>query len=50
MAFYITAPFPESGQVNVEGIANATPQSEQFVHYRDKGKRVLAGEKPSYGS
>ena len=50
MAFYITASFLESGQVNAEGIANAIPKDEQnFVHYRQIRGREFKEGKPHYG-
>jgi len=46
VAFYITASFLESGQVNVEGIANATPKGKQnFVHCRQiRGREFKEGK------
>ena len=49
VAFYITAPIIKSGQVDMEGIANAAPKKWAVCSlYTDKGKRLLGGEKPSY--
>ena len=46
VAFYITASFLESGQVNVEGIANAIPKDEQnFAHHRQiRGREFKEGK------